>query len=97
MVKGHSFHHFLYLSLTQKTSFYKNGSVWYAIWESLKKSENSYLIGSQRTSFTKVVQFGMLFENVIWKVKVMLSFGTRMNKDRSRETKVDSDRQDGPL
>ena len=28
-----------------------------------------------KTSFTKVVQFGMLFDNVAYKVKVELSFG----------------------
>ena len=30
---------------------------------------------NQKTSFTKIAQFGMLFESVSWNVKVKLSFG----------------------
>ena len=45
-----------------------------------RRSYHNFLnsASNQRTSFTKVVQFGMLLENVIWKLKVMLSFGTRI-------------------
>ena len=41
-------------------------------------SQRSHFVNqasNQRPSFTKVVQFGMLFENVTKNVKVKLSFG----------------------
>ena len=39
------------LSIDSKNFFDKNGSVWYAIWEGLKKSESSYSVGSQSCHF----------------------------------------------
>ena len=34
-------------------------------------------VSDQKTSLTKIVQFGMIFENITYKVKVKLSFGHR--------------------